>query len=90
MEEKFQPRYMMATKATHLLGDISSKTPSLAFVYNKEGEDYIGNWVEGFGFIDIKFPVSTTRDLTKEEIAKYDGNVIGIGNTPMYKIKIKS
>jgi hypothetical protein len=33
---------------------------------------YIGMWVTGFGFFDVRFPKETTRELTKEEIKQID------------------
>ncbi|MEK9134808.1 MAG: hypothetical protein AAB451_00665 [Patescibacteria group bacterium] len=82
-------RYMMATKAIHLLGDISSKTPNLCSIHGEDDENYIGNWVEGFGFINVKFPKATTRELTQEEKDKWDGVVIGINDSPRFRIHVK-
>ena len=60
-------KYMMATTAIHQLGDISSETPDLCRVYDEDEENYIGAWVAGLGFFNVKFPKSTTRELTEEE-----------------------
>ena len=81
-------RYMMATKAFHLLGDISCETPSLCSVYGEDSENYIGAWVEGFGFFDVKFPKDTTRELTGEEVEEWDDRVIAINDTPRYAVHI--
>ena len=83
-------RYMMATKAIHQLGDISSDTPDLCNIYAEEGDNYIGQWVTGFGLFDVKFPKSTTRELTKEEKGKFDGTIIAINDTPRHTIKTKN
>ena len=57
----------MGTTAHHQLGDISREKPSY-FVYDREdNENYYGSWVEGFGFINVRFPKESTRDLTKDE-----------------------
>lgn len=64
-------RYMMATTATHKLGDISSDEPDLCSIYDEDENDYIGAWVTGYGFFDVHFPKATTRELTPEEREKY-------------------
>lgn len=71
---------MMATKAIHKLGDISRGCCDLCLVFDcKETEDnYVGNWVEGLGFIDVKFPKNTTRELTQEEEDYYKDKVVVI------------
>lgn len=64
-------RFMMATKATHQLGDISRDEPSLAYIDRDDGDDWIGQWVTGFGYINVRFPKDTTRELTAEERARF-------------------
>jgi hypothetical protein len=64
-------RYMMATKAMHKLGDISSDEPDLCSIYDEDENDYIGAWVTGLGFFNVHFPKATTRELTPEEREKY-------------------
>lgn len=71
--------YMMATKAYHKLGDISRDTPDLVFVDSSDADNYIGHWVFGFGFVGVKFPKETTRNLTPEEIEKYNNSYMSIG-----------
>lgn len=63
----------MATKAFHQLGEISSKEPDICVVLKEDGDNYIGNWVYGLGFIDVKFPKATTRELTEQEKQYYNG-----------------
>ncbi len=70
---KLFPRYMMATTALHTLGDISSDTPDLCMIHSEDTDNYIGNWVFGLGFINVKFPKTSTRDLTPEEVQTYEG-----------------
>lgn len=67
---------MMATTAIHMLGDISRETPDLCIVAEEDDDNYYGNWVTGFGYIDVKFPKSTTKELTPEEVEKYDGQLL--------------
>ena len=64
----------LATKAYHLLGDISRGTLDICSV-NKETEDYyIGHWLQGFGFIGVVFPKETTRKaISREETEEFVG-----------------
>ncbi len=62
---------MIATKAIHHLGDISRDEPDLCYVHEETETDYIGNWAQGFGFIEVRFPKATTRPPTKEEEIKH-------------------
>lgn len=76
----------MATKAIHKLGDISSDSPDLCVVYDEDAENYIGNWITGFGFIGVKFPKATTKELTEEEKARYSGQWFQIGSQPPWQL----
>lgn len=73
-------RYMMATTAHHQLGDISRDKPDLAWIASEDGDDYTGAWVTGFGHVNVRFPKATTRELTAEERAYYDGRQLALGN----------
>lgn len=69
-------RFMMATAAHHHCGDLSRNQPDLAIIYG-EGEDhYVGEWATGLGYVNVRFPKSTTRELTDEERNRYAGKVI--------------
>lgn len=81
------PRYMMATTAMHKLGDISRDEPDLAWITDEDGDDWIGAWVAGYGYIHVRFPKATTRGLTAEERAHYDGKVLALGNEPVGRIE---
>lgn len=81
-------KYMMATKAIHKMGDISRNEPDLCYVYDETKTDYIGNWVTGFGFFEVNFPKETTRELTQNEIEKYNDICIQIGSNPPTKLKV--
>ena len=81
-------KYMMATKATHKLGDISRDKPDLCIIYREDDENYIGNWITGLGFIDVKFPKATTRELTSEEIAHFNNQYIQISDHPPAKLDV--
>ena len=82
-------RFMMATKALHKLGDISRNPADLCVIDRENKENFIGNWVTGYGFIDVKFPKKTTRKLTEEEKEKYNGTQIAIGSDISQTIKTK-
>lgn len=72
------PKYMMATKAFHQLGEISSAEPDICVVHKEDETNYIGNWVYGLGFVGVKFPKSTTRELTEAEVKQYNGQRLAI------------
>ena len=68
MTDKTFPRYMMGTKASTKLGhDISRDEYDYCYIQRQEADNYIGSWVEGFGFFDVEFPVESTRECTPEE-----------------------
>ena len=68
MTDKTLPRYMKGTKAFAASGhDISRDEEDYCYIQKQEGDNYIGYWVEGFGFINVKFPVESTHELTLEE-----------------------
>lgn len=75
-------RFMMATHAFHsFAGDISRDHHALAVITDEDEQDFIGQWVEGAGFIEVRFPKGTTRELTAEEIEQFNGRMVieGVG-----------
>jgi hypothetical protein len=66
---EFTPRYMMGTKAIARDGktDISRDEYDYCYIQKQEGDNYIGHWVEGLGFFEVRFPIETTRECTPEE-----------------------
>lgn len=80
---------MMATTAIHMLGDISRETPDLCIVAEEDDDNYYGNWVTGFGYIDVKFPKSTTKELTPEEVEEYHGKPLTLNDGFFQSINIK-
>lgn len=80
------PKYMMATVAIHQLGDISRDEPDLCIICEEEEDSYYGNWLEGFGFVGVKFPKTSTRLLTPEEKERYSNKMLYLGKTPMRRI----
>ena len=79
-------RHMMATIAIHNLGDISRKDPDLCVITKEDENNYIGMWVTGFGFFDVKFPKDTTRSLTEQEKNKYIGRGLAINSNPIHYV----
>lgn len=74
-------RYLMATAATHPVGDLSRDEPALAVVYpdRETDEHYVGEWATGYGFVGVRFPKDTTRPLTEAEHAQYAGRLLEAG-----------
>lgn len=89
MKKVIETKYMMATTAIHKLGDISRDTPDLCVVSEEDEDNFYGNWVTGFGFISVRFPKTTTRNLTEDEIEKYHGMQFSIGDTPLPALNLK-
>lgn len=82
-------QYKMATTAIHKLGDISNDTPDICRVDSEDEDNFYGAWVYGMGFIEVRFPKSTTHDLTEADIEKYDGKGMAIGNTYLGKLNVR-
>ena len=80
--------YMMATKAQHKLGDISRDEEDLCYIHEETDDCYIGSWVTGFGFVNVEFPKETTRELTQEEIEKYNKMKVRINSQPAMQLKV--
>lgn len=78
--------YMMATRAFHLLGDISSDEPDLCHIYGitENGFYYVGMWELGYGFFNVLFPKETTRPLTDDEVDEWSGRKTQIAHQPAY------
>lgn len=81
-------RYMIATRALHKLGDISRDEPDLCWIDGEDDEAYIGAWVTGFGYVNVRFPKATTRELTDAEREHYDGRQLAMGDRPVGRIRL--
>jgi hypothetical protein len=64
--------------AIHKLGDISRDEDDFIVVYAEDGDKYIGQFKEGYGFIDVHFNKSDVRPCTKEEIDELNKKWFGI------------
>ena len=82
-------KYMMATKAYHKVGDISRNAEDICHVHEERDDGYVGAWVTGFGFVEVFFPKDTTRELTQEEVEKYEAMHFQISNQPPFKLNIR-
>jgi hypothetical protein len=85
---KIEPRYLMGTKAFHQLGDISREEYDLFSAIGETEKYWVGAWLTGMGFFNVLFPKETSRDLTSEEIEKYNKTYVKIGSQPALKLKV--
>lgn len=80
------PRYMIGTTATHVMGDLSRSGETIDSMcllrrYDPGAHEYIGEWETGFGFIDVRFPADTVRELTENELGELDQKVFAINDS---------
>lgn len=63
-------------KAIHKLGDISRDclNAELICVHSEDENNWIGNYVEGFGFIDVKFAKADCREASDEEVKMWSND----------------
>ena len=71
-------RVLMGTEAHHQLGDISRDKFDYFYVDKEYENDYIGAWLTGFGFINVRFPKATTREMTPAEALWLDAHPVVI------------
>lgn len=68
--KKFEkPVFGIATAAMHKLGDISRDEPDYCLFVSEDETNYYGHWIEGFGFVNVAFP-KTTSKICSPELAK--------------------
>lgn len=94
MDKKFLKKnkegiYLMAKEAHHLLGEVSRDEWDLAIVFQEDDENLYGNWVFGFGLIDVRFPKKSVRQLDKKDLKKYDSTGYGINAALIGMLKVK-
>lgn len=73
-----KPIHLMAKEGYHKMLNYINDTYAFIVVHSEYKDFYIGNWLEGFGFVDIQFPKNKTRSLTKEEQEKINNSRIVI------------
>ena len=63
-------------KAIHKLGDISRDyyNAELIVVHSEDENNWIGNYVEGFGFIDVKFAKEDCKEASDEEVKMWSND----------------
>ncbi len=81
--------YLMAKEAHHKLGEISRDEWDLAIVFQEDLESFYGNWVFGFGFIEVRFPKNSVKQLNKKELKKYNDTGYGISGVFINMLKVK-
>lgn len=81
--------YAMAKEAYHLLGNVSRDKWDLIQIYQEDKENYYGNWVYGWGLIEVRFPKNKIRTPNKKELRKYDGSRFGISGNYVCDLEIK-
>jgi len=58
-----KPKLYMAEKAYHILGNISRDKGFICRIFKETPEYFVGNWEEGYGFINVVFPKETTHEI---------------------------
>lgn len=74
--------------AKHTLGDIGREQDEVIRVFKEDEESYIGNFEEGFGFVNVEFKKEDCRNLNQEEIDKLNNSVFTMNGRPLFKISI--
>lgn len=85
-------RYMIlkgGSPAIHILGDIGRDADDFIIVKSETEDHFIGNFVEGFGFMDVRFRKDDCRPLTPGEIEKLNNSQIQLGGIK-YKMRVDS
>ena len=74
--------------AIHMTGNISRKCDDKIRIHSEDNDHYIGNFEEGFGFINVKFNKSDCRPLTTKERESLNGSWYSISGNPLYRIYV--
>ncbi len=74
--------------AIHLLSNIGREDDAYIRVHDEDNEYYIGNFEEGYGFIDVKFRKQDCRPLTLDEIEDLNKKWFAINGHRLYKIQL--
>ena len=85
---EIKPKFLMGTKAYHQLGDISRSEYDLFSANGETDKFWIGAWITGYGFFNVLFPKETSRELTQEEVEKYNLTYVQIGSQPPVKLNV--
>lgn len=55
---------MWGTVAHHQLGEISRPDGDFFHVTDEKDEHYVGQWLTGYGFINVRFPKDGVREIS--------------------------
>lgn len=83
-----ESKYLMGTKAYHQLGDLSREEEDLFSTTAETEKFWVGMWTTGYGFFNVLFPKETSRELTEEEVEKYNKMYIRINSQPPFKLNV--
>jgi hypothetical protein len=81
--------YLMAKESYHLLGEVTRDEWDLAIVFKEDNKNFYGNWVFGYGLVDVRFPKDKVKKLNKKEITKYNEIGYGINGVFINMLKVK-
>ncbi len=87
---EIEPKYLMGTKAFHQLGEMTMEDYDLFLAEGETDKYWIGAWTISFGFFNALFPKETSRELTQEEIEKYNKTYIQINSQQPIKLDISN
>ena len=79
-------KYMTAGTSYFPNGKFFSQKPDLCVVWGIKGDEYIGQYVYGTGFINIRFLRETTRNLNKAERKEHNGRKLCLSGVIIGKI----
>src|ERR1019366_7775848 len=77
-------RFMIATMAYYQcpadgqIYEISSLNSDICLVSHEDEDNYYGNWVNGRGIPNVRFPKSSTRELSDRDKDRFNGGQISI------------
>lgn len=74
--------------AIYKLGNMGRENDDYIRVYSETEDYYIGNFEEGFGFVDVKFRKKDCRPLTEEERKQINGKWYSINGNLLYRIYV--
>lgn len=74
--------------AIHQLGNIGREDDEYIHVYAETEDNYIGQFEEGFGFIDVKFNKNDCRNLTQVEIDDLNTKWFAVNDTIYGRVRL--
>lgn len=84
---KIEHLIYISTEAQHLMGDISRDNPDTFTAVGETNTAYYGQWIEGYGYINVMFPKTSVRKATEEEKQKYCTGVFACSNGQRFSLK---